>query len=77
MKEQLFELDYSYWDGPLVVKKLRRKKKETIRTLLEVCRLELVSNFQNLASCPAEDMLLVIKDFIIPHKMTIADLEAL
>jgi hypothetical protein len=36
-----------------VIKKIRRKKKETIKELLEVCRLELIENFQNVASVEA------------------------
>ena len=28
MKEELFELDYCYWDTTNIVKKLKRKKKE-------------------------------------------------
>lgn len=73
----MFEIDYSYWDGPLLVKKMRRKKKESIKTLIEVCRLELVGNFQNLASCQSDDLIMVIKDLMVPHKMSIADIEAL
>jgi hypothetical protein len=70
----MFEIDYSYWDGPLLVKKMRRKKKELVKNLIEVSRLELVSNFQSLASCQAEDLIMVIKDFMVPHKMSIADI---
>lgn len=35
----MFEVDYSYWDGPLVVKKLKKRKKESIKNLIEYCRL--------------------------------------
>jgi hypothetical protein len=45
--------------------------------LLEVARLELIEDFQNLAQVEPKDLLLVIKDFIVPHKMCIAEIEAL
>jgi hypothetical protein len=77
LRDEMFEVDYSYWDGPMVVKKLKRKKKETVKNLIEHCRLELIANFQSLASLTANDLLMVIKDSIIPHSMTIADVEAL
>lgn len=73
----MFEIDYSYWDGPSLVKRLKRKKGEPVQELLECCRLQLISSFQSLASIKANDLLMVIKDCIIPHKMTIAELEAL
>jgi hypothetical protein len=34
LREELIELEYSYWDGPNVVKKLRRKKKEEVLSFL-------------------------------------------
>jgi len=39
MKEELIELEYTYWDGPNVIKVVRRKKKENIREMLEKCRI--------------------------------------
>ena len=32
-----------------MIKKMRKKKKEKVRDLLEVCRIELVSRFKELA----------------------------
>lgn len=34
LKEEFIELEYSYWDGPNVIKKIRRKKKETVKEIL-------------------------------------------
>lgn len=31
LREELIELEYSYWDGPNVVKKIRRKKRTTVK----------------------------------------------
>ena len=45
--------------------------------MLEVCRLELIENFQNVASVEAKDLLFVIKDFIAPHGITLAHIELL
>jgi hypothetical protein len=42
-----------------------------------VCRLDLVENFQNIASIEAKDLLFIIKDFIAPHEMTLGDVELL
>ena len=77
LREELIELEYSYWDGPNVVKRLRRKKKEDVLSFLEMCRLETIENFQNLASVEAKDLLFVIKDFIAPHSITLAHIELL
>jgi len=60
-----------------VVKKLRRKKRDTVREFLEVCRLDLIENFQNVAAVEVKDLLFVIKDFIAPHEMSLADVEVL
>jgi hypothetical protein len=70
-------MEYTYWDGINVVKKLRRKKRESIRELLEVSRIEIIENFQNVAAVEAKDLLFVIKDFIVPHEMSLADIELL
>jgi hypothetical protein len=77
MKEEYFELEYSYWDTNNVVKKLRKKKKEKIIDLLDICRLELIEHFQCLVKSSPEDLLFVIKDFIVPHNMTIYEVEVL
>ena len=77
LKEEQIELEYSYWDGPNVVKRLRRKKREEVVSFLEVCRLELIENFQQVASVESRDLLFVIKDFIAPHSMTLAHIELL
>ena len=45
--------------------------------LIEVCRLELIANFQNFASEEVKNLLMVVKDFIMPHKMSISQMEAL
>lgn len=50
LKEELIELEFSYWDGANVVKTIRRKKNTTVKEFLEVCRLELVETNQNIAS---------------------------
>lgn len=59
-------MEYSYWDGGDVVKKLRKKKKEAIKDILEVCRMELASNNKSLVNMTGSDFLFVINDFIIP-----------
>ena len=70
-------MEYSYWDGADVVKKLRRKKKEKIKDLMEVCRLELTSNNKSLVNMSASDFLFVVKDFIVPPEMALYEIEAL
>jgi hypothetical protein len=77
MKEELFELEYCYWDTNKIVKKLKRKKKEKIGDLLNICRLELIEHFQSLIKSSPEDLLFVIKDFIVPHSMSIYEVEVL
>ena len=64
-------MEYSYWEGKDMVKKLRGKKKEKIIDLLEICRLEQISNFQSLAKVSADELMLVIKDFIAPHCLSV------
>jgi len=70
-------LEYQFWEGSQLIKKLRRKKKEKVKDFLEICRLELISSFKSLANLSADDLLLVIKDFIIPHEMALYEIEAL
>jgi hypothetical protein len=53
------------------MKKLKRKKKEKIGDLLDICRIELIEHFQCLIKSSPEDLLFVIKDFIVPHSMSI------
>jgi|JI6StandDraft_1071083.scaffolds.fasta_scaffold01887_7 hypothetical protein len=77
MKEELFELDYCYWDTMNIVKKLKRKKKEKILDLLNICRLELLEHFQALIKSEPEELLFVIKDFIVPHNMSLYEVEVL
>jgi hypothetical protein len=38
-----------------------------------MCRLDLIENFQHIASVDVRELLFVIKDFIAPHEMTLAD----
>lgn len=60
-----------------MIKKLRRTKKEKVKDLLEVCRIELVSSFKELAHETADELLFVMKDFILPHEMALYEIEAL
>lgn len=60
-----------------MIKKLRRKKKEKVKDLLEVCRIELISSFKELGQMNPSDLLFVMKDFIIPQEMALYEIEAL
>ena len=51
---------------------LKFEKEDTVLDILEFCRLELIENFQNVASVDPKDLLLVIKDFITPLEMSLA-----
>lgn len=48
-----------------------------MKQLLEDTRMEIIENFQGVAAIEARDLLFVIKDFIAPHDMSIADIELL
>ena len=54
--------------------KIRTKKREKVRDLLEASRIELVSNFKELAQMTSDDLLFVMKDFIIPHEMALYEI---
>lgn len=70
-------MDYCYWDTTNIVKQLKRKKKEKCIDLLNLCRLELIEHFQALIKSEPEELLLVIRDFIVPHNMSIEEVEVL
>ena len=45
--------------------------------MLKLCRIDLLSDFQNLVKVPVEELIFVIKDFIAPHNMSINEIELL
>ncbi|KZS91115.1 XAP5-domain-containing protein [Sistotremastrum niveocremeum HHB9708] len=69
MKNEEFEITYSYWDGSGHRKSVTCKKGDDIGTFLEKCRQQ----FPELRGASVDNLMYVKEDLIIPHHYTFYD----
>lgn len=73
MKED-FELNYSYWDGSGLRKKVTIKKGSSVETIMSACRLQLLHEVPELRAVSPSSLLLVVQGKIIPHALPLLDI---
>ncbi|GMH77065.1 hypothetical protein TrVE_jg6821 [Triparma verrucosa] len=74
IKEEKLKITYSYWDGSGHRKEITVKKGHTILEFLELVRLDLSSQFREVAAGVAEDLMYVKEDIMLPCDITFYDL---
>ncbi|KRW99734.1 hypothetical protein PPERSA_07811 [Pseudocohnilembus persalinus] len=70
LENQIVELQYAYWDGFNVVKKLRVKQKTTIFDFIEMCRKNLLEEYPHLAKTKGINLIAVARDQLLPTKLS-------
>ena len=74
IKNEMLDVDYSYYDGTGHRKKCTVKKGTTIGKFLEQVKSELSKEFHELRMTSSDSLLYVKEDLIIPHHFSFYDL---
>lgn len=74
LKQEPLEITYSYFDGSGHRKKAMVKKGSTIGQFLEQVRKDSLSEFRELSTLSADDLVYVKEDLMLPHDLTFYDL---
>ncbi len=74
IKAERLQITYSYWDGSGHRREIEVTKGHTIQKFLHECRVQLQAEFPELKGKPAENLLYIKEDLIIPHHTTFYEL---
>ena len=74
VQKQKLEVVYSYWDGSGHRKTLTLEKGTSIETFLIMVRDQCSEEFRELRAAPADSLMYIKEDLIIPHHLSFYDL---
>eukprot|EP01068_Selenidium_serpulae_P010974 Selendium_serpulae@DN5576_c0_g1_i1.p1 len=74
VKREILEVTYSYWDGSGHRRNLQVRKGASIGEFLAECRKALEKEFVELRTTPAENLMYIKEDLILPHHITFYEL---